>query len=106
MKEADIIEILKTQCIEYAKEFGCLEITHISGSPFYTCELNGVLTALYPVAIKGNMCYESESKKLESFISIYKDTHKIIRLEVTIDDNNHVIDRRWVIVSDLGGSSC
>jgi len=62
MKEADRIEILKSQCIEYAKYYGCLEVKHISGSPFYTCELNGVLTAIYPVAIKGNMYYESESK--------------------------------------------
>jgi hypothetical protein len=102
--DSETQEILKSECINHANEFGCLEIRHISGSPFYTCELNGVPTAIYPVAIKGNMRYESDSEKLESFISNYKDTHQIIRLEVTIDDNNHVIDRRWVIVSDLGGS--
>jgi hypothetical protein len=101
MKEADRIEILKTQCIEYAKEFGCLEITHISGSPFYTCELNGVSTALYPVMLTYAEINEIVAENFELWVSQYKNSHKIIRIEIIVDEDFNIAQTRAVTIYDL-----
>lgn len=97
-------EILKSECRKHANVYGCLEITDVPGLPIYMCALNRIPTILFPIVTNGSDLAKADLEIQEACKLAFKDTHQIIRLEVTIDDNNHVIDRRWVIVSDLGGS--
>ena len=101
MNETDFTDIFKSQCLEYAKDYGCLEINHISGSPFYCCEINGVPTALYPVLINDTAINEIDLKSSELWVSHYKNSHKIVRIEIIIDNDINILQTRAITIYDL-----
>lgn len=98
-------EILKSECLKHANAFGCLEINHVIGLPVYVCELNCVPSILFPVVNSGSDLAQNDQENQNACKWVFKDTHQIIRIEVSLDDSNQVTDRRWVIISDLV-SSC
>ena len=98
--EENIQNILSQECFKYAKYYGCNEIRHSIGSPFYTCVINSKKTALYPIFRKGNKIWTYDYERLERNISEYSSSHKIIRIEVSIDKSNKVEDVQYVIMYD------
>ena len=101
MNEVNKIKLCQTACLDYAIQFGCKLITQISGSPLYICELNKVPTVLCPVLIADSSNPKVESSRLDYWISHYKSSHKVIRIEIHVDTNEQITLTRAIIVSDL-----
>ncbi len=90
--------ILKREVERYVNEFGCPKILHTLGQPFFTAELNKIPTVIFPVPIINN-----ENVKIDNFDYFkeqLKNSYKIIRLEVVIEDKQAVATK-VIIVTDL-----
>jgi hypothetical protein len=73
----------------------------ISESPFFTCELNRVPTILYPVEVNDTNQSDYDQTQFDLFKEQYMDTHKIVRLDIFIDEHNNGHLLKPVIVCDL-----
>jgi hypothetical protein len=82
---------------DYVKQFGSVELSRNLGSPYFTCEINKVPTLIYPIfTLEGNDLIAD----LEIYKDRFKNSHKIVRLEVTIDEYGVALVKP-VIMTDL-----
>jgi hypothetical protein len=93
-----IITIIDREVENYAEQFGCLELRRISGQPCFTCELNKIPTLIYPSPIVDGKGMDNH--QLDNLKEQYRNTHKIIRLDIEIENIVDVLSSA-VIVSDL-----
>jgi hypothetical protein len=94
----DIISILDQEVQKYAKQFGFPELKGISGQPCFTSELNKIPTLIYPSPVVDGKVMENP--RFDNLKEQYRNTHKIIRLDVEIENNTAVLTKE-IIVSDL-----
>lgn len=100
--ENEIIDsICREQCFKFGQQFRCIELKKIQMSPLYTFEIASKKTALHCKVLKGKTEWEPKEKNLEMYISEYKFTHKIVRLEIYLNDNNLVIEVKPIITHEL-----
>jgi hypothetical protein len=80
-------------------QFGLVELLHNLGTPFFICELNQTPTVIFPVHVNyGEM---GAIDDFDYFKEKFNKSHKIIRLDVVIDENNSIEVIKEVIVCDL-----
>ncbi len=94
----EIIPILDQEVQKYIMQFGCPELRRNLGQPFFTCELNKIPTMIYPRPIVDGIIYENT--QFDNLKENYRKTHKIIRLDIEIE-NSVVVLVKEIIVSDL-----
>jgi len=90
-------ELLQQAVEDFVRQFGAVELSLSLGSHYFSCEINNVPTIIYPVQtpLEKDIIID-----LEQTIHLNKNSHKIIRLEVEIENNNIELVRP-VIISDL-----
>jgi len=93
-----IIPILDQEVQKYVNQFGCPELRQNLGQPFFNCELNKIPTLIYPRPIVDGDIYENS--EFDNLKEHCRNTHKIIRLDIEIQ-NNVVVLVKEIIVSDL-----
>lgn len=93
-----IITIIDREVENYAKQFGCLELRRLSGQPCFTCKLNKIPTLIYPSPIVDGKVMDNH--QLDNLKEQYRNTHKIIRLDIEIE-NYVVVLVKEIIVYDL-----
>ncbi len=98
MTISQIITILDQEVQKYAKQFGNPQLRRISGHPYFSCEQNNVPTLIYPRPIFDGENYENHH--FDEIKEQFRDTHKIIRLDIEIE-NDVVVIVKEIIVSDL-----
>jgi hypothetical protein len=94
----EIIPILDQEVQKYVNQFGCPELRRNLGQPFFTCELNKIPTLIYPRPIVDGEIYENSH--FEEIKEQVRKTHRIIRLDIEIENNVAVLVKA-IIVSDL-----
>ena len=97
----NIFPILDQEVQNYANQFGCPELRRNLGQPFFTCKLNKIPTLIYPRPKVDGILYEN--LQFDNLKEHYRNTHKIIRLDVEIQNNVDVLVKE-IIVSDLVSS--
>ena len=90
--------IIKEEVENYARQFGCIELRRILEQPFFYCELNKIPTLIYPRPIIDGEIYDNPY--FEEIKEQVRITHKIIRLDIEIENNVAVLTK-VIIVSDL-----
>ncbi len=95
-----VTSIIKEEVEKYARQFGCTELRQILGQPFFSCELNKIPTLIYPRPIFDKEIHENT--QFDDFHEQVRKTHKIIRLDIEIENNVAVLVKE-IIVSDLVG---
>lgn len=93
-----IIPILDQEVQKYVNQFGCPELRQNLGQPFFNCELNKIPTLIYPRPIVDGDIYENSH--FEEIKEQVRKTHRIIRLDIEIENNVAVLTKE-IIVSDL-----
>jgi hypothetical protein len=90
--------ILKREVERYVNQFGCPQVLHTLGQPFFNAELNKIPTAIFPVRIVNGENVEIDN--FDYFKEQLKNSNKIIRLEVKIEEYQ-VVSTKVIIVADL-----
>jgi hypothetical protein len=98
MNLKEIFPILDRETKEYARQFGCTELRQNLGQPFFSCELNKIPTLIYPRPILDKEIHENPH--FDEIKQQLRKTHKIIRLDIEIENNVAVLTK-VIIVSDL-----
>ena len=90
-------ELLQQAVEDFVRQFGSVELSISLGSHYFCCEINNVPTIIYPIQtpLEKDIIID-----LEQTIHLNKNSHKIIRLEVEIENNNIGLVKP-VIISDL-----
>jgi hypothetical protein len=90
-------ELLQLAVEDFVRQFGAVELSISLGSHYFSCEINNVPTIIYPVQtpLEKDIIID-----LEQTVHLNKNSHKIIRVEVEIENNNIGLVRP-VIISDL-----
>jgi hypothetical protein len=90
--------ILKKAVGEYVSQFGLVELRHNLGTSFFICELNQIPTLIFPTHV--NYGEIGVIDNLDYFKEKFKNSHKIIRLDVVLAENNSIEIINEVIVCD------
>ena len=93
-----MLSIINGQVENYVSQFGCSELIRISGQPCFTCDLNKIPSLIYPRLVVDGEIFDNPH--FDNLKDQYRNTHKIIRLEIEIE-NNIVVIVKEIIVSDL-----
>jgi hypothetical protein len=89
MTISQIKTILDQEVKKYSNQFGNPQLRRILGQPFFTCELNKIPTLIYPRPIVNGEIYENPH--FDEIKEQVRKTHKIIRLDIEIENNVAVL---------------